>query len=81
MTEAGKLATNLDYLRRFARAEKTPEGKPILRVTALFCLDGIESHIAKLESLLRRARAVIPDEYEDEIEVRAAINHYLNERV
>lgn len=48
-------------------------GKEPLKTTVYY-----ESRIAELESILRRARAVIPDEYEDEIEVRAAINRYLN---
>jgi hypothetical protein len=38
------------------------------------------AEMAKMELLLRRTRAVITGEYEDEVEVRAAINHCFNER-
>ena len=39
-----------------------------------------EARMGEMEALLRRARAVIPSEYEDEIEVRAAINRHFNEQ-
>ena len=37
-----------------------------------------ERRVAELEALLHRARAVIPDKFEDEIQVRADINRYFN---
>lgn len=40
--------------------------------------DALRARVAELEGLLRRARSVIPNEYEDEIAVRTAINTYLN---
>lgn len=36
------------------------------------------ARMEELKALLRRARAVIPDEFEDEIQVRTDINRYLN---
>ena len=36
------------------------------------------ARVAELEALLHRARAVIPDKFEDEIQVRADINRYFN---
>lgn len=36
------------------------------------------AEMGAMTALLRRACSVIPSEYEDEIEVRAAINQYLN---
>ena len=41
-------------------------------------LEEERTRVAELETLLRRARAVIPDKFEDEIQVRADINRYFN---
>lgn len=40
-----------------------------------------KARIESSDALLRRARGVIPAEYEDEIDVRAAINRHLNSAV
>lgn len=58
-----------------------PESRVLGNVQAGPAADALESLNALVVAqvaLLRRARVVIPQEYEDEIEVRHAINFHLN---
>lgn len=64
--------------RRIAEFERRDQEQQILLKGAVQKGGELLGQVKELTELLRRAKAVIPDEFEDEIEVRAAITRYLN---
>lgn len=64
--------------RRLKDYERRDQEQQILLKGAIQKGGELLGQVKELTELLRRAKAVIPDEFEDEIEVRVAINRYLN---